>query len=52
MNVDVLSVPVGALALLGQIPLEGLDFVVDPRSQRLAPNPAAPDPAMALVDLL
>jgi hypothetical protein len=25
--------------LLGQIPLEYLDFVVDPRGQKLIPNP-------------
>jgi predicted aspartyl protease len=52
VTVDVLGVPAGAPALLGQIPLEGLDFVVDPKGQRLMPNPASPDPAMALVDLL
>ncbi|MGD0089344.1 MAG: retropepsin-like aspartic protease [Planctomycetota bacterium] len=52
VHVDVIGVPAGAPALLGQIPLEGLDFVVDTRNQRLVPNPESPDPAMALVDLL
>jgi len=52
VNVDVLSAPTGVPALLGQIPLEGLDFVIDPRNQRLIPNPESPDPTMALVDLL
>jgi len=51
-NVDVMSVPAGAPALLGQVPLELLDFVVDPKNRRLAPNPESPDPAMALMDLL
>jgi clan AA aspartic protease len=51
VNVDVLSAPPGVPALLGQIPLEGLDFVVDPRNQRLMPNPESPDPEMALVDV-
>ena len=26
--------------LLGQVPVERLDFVVDPRGQKLIPNPA------------
>jgi hypothetical protein len=38
--------------LLGQIPLESLDFVIDPRNQRLAPNPESPDPEMALMEIL
>jgi hypothetical protein len=50
VTVDVLSAPIGVPALLGQIPLEGLDFVVDLKNQRLIPNPAAPDPEMALVE--
>jgi predicted aspartyl protease len=51
-NLDVMSVPAGAPALLGQVPLELLDFVVDLKNRRLAPNPESPDPAMALMDLL
>ena len=33
--------------LLGQIPLEYLDFVVDPRGQKLVPNPAHGDKQMS-----
>lgn len=39
-HVDVLELPDGVPALIGQIPLEFMDFVVDPRSQRLIGNPA------------
>ena len=37
---DVMEVPDGVPVLIGQIPLEYLDFVIDPRSQRLVGNPA------------
>ena len=37
---DVLEVPDGVPALIGQVPLELLDFVVDPKNQRLIGNPA------------
>jgi predicted aspartyl protease len=36
---DVLEVPDNVPPLIGQIPLELLDFVVDPRGQRLIGNP-------------
>jgi predicted aspartyl protease len=39
-NVDVFEVPDEVPALIGYVPLELLDFVVDPRSQRLIGNPA------------
>ncbi len=39
-TVDVLEVPDDCPVLLGQIPLEGLDFVVDPVSRKLIGNPA------------
>ena len=39
-TMDVLEVPDGVPALIGQIPLEYLDFVVDPSSQTLIGNPA------------
>ncbi len=42
--------PEGATGLIGQIPLEGLDLVVDPKSREVAVNPASPD--MPLLDLL
>jgi len=37
---DVTEVPDDCPVLIGQIPLEALDFVVDPISQRLIGNPA------------
>jgi predicted aspartyl protease len=51
ITVDALGAPPGVPALLGQIPLGGLDFLVDSRNQRLMPNPESPDPQMALVDV-
>jgi predicted aspartyl protease len=38
-EVAVAEVPDGTPVLIGQIPLEYLDFVVDPRGQRLIGNP-------------
>ncbi len=40
----------GTTPLLGQIPLEELDFLVDPKSRELRVNPASPD--APLLDLL
>ena len=37
---DVIEVPENVPNLLGQVPLEILDFVVDSKGQRLIPNPA------------
>jgi predicted aspartyl protease len=37
---DVMELPDDCPAIIGQIPLEGLDFVVDPVGQRLIGNPA------------
>ena len=39
-NFDVVEVPEGVPNLIGQVPLEVLDFVVDSRGQNLVPNPA------------
>jgi len=39
-NFDVIEVPENVPNLLGQVPLEVLDFVVDSKKQRLIPNPA------------
>ena len=39
-NFDVVEVPEEVPNLLGQVPLEVLDFVVDSRGQKLVPNPA------------
>ncbi len=40
----------GTTALIGQIPLEELDFLVDPKSRELRVNPASPD--VPLIDVL
>jgi clan AA aspartic protease len=37
---DVIELPDDCPVLIGQVPLEMLDFVVDPKSQRLIGNPA------------
>jgi len=39
-TMDVMKVPDGVPALIGQLPLEHLDFVVDLRSRSLIGNPA------------
>lgn len=39
-SLDVTEVPDGVPVLVGQIPLELLDFVVDPKGQKLTGNPA------------
>src|SRR5262245_7249112 len=40
----------GAMPLIGQIPLEELDLLVDPKSRELRVNPASPD--VPLLDIL
>jgi clan AA aspartic protease len=39
-TMDVMEVPDDVPVLIGQIPLEHLDFVIDPRSRTLTGNPA------------
>jgi hypothetical protein len=39
-NMDVVEVSDDVPVLIGQIPLEHLDFVVDPRNRKLIGNPA------------
>ncbi len=39
-KVDVMELPDGVPTLIGQVPLEILDFVVDPPGRRLIGNPA------------
>ena len=39
-TMDVLEVPDGVPVLIGQLPLEHLDLVVDPRNRQLIGNPA------------
>jgi aspartyl protease family protein len=48
--VSALVGPVGSIPLVGQIPLEEMDFVVDPKSRELRANPASPD--APVLDLL
>ena len=50
MSCDALVMPAGSTALIGQIPLEGLDLVVDAKSRGVHVNPASPD--SPLLDLL
>jgi len=40
VTVDVMEVPDDCPVLIGQIPLEFMDFVVDPKNQKLIGNPA------------
>ncbi len=46
-EVDALVDPNRTTALLGQIPLEALDFWIDPVGRRLVPNPDSPDGALS-----
>ncbi len=39
-NCDVVELPDDCPALIGQIPLEGLEFIVDPVKHQLVGNPA------------
>lgn len=50
MIASALVTPAGTTALLGQIPLEELDLIVDPKSRALQVNPRSPD--APLLDLL
>jgi predicted aspartyl protease len=43
MTCDALVEPEGKLALIGQIQLEALDLIVDPKSRELRVNPENPD---------
>ncbi len=38
-SVEVSEIPDGCPVLIGQVPLELMDWVVDPKRQRLIPNP-------------
>ena len=39
-SVDVMELPDGIPALVGYVPLENLDLLPEPKSQKLIPNPA------------
>ena len=43
MTCDALVEDAGTTPLVGQIPLEGLDLVVDPKSRDVSVNPLSPD---------
>lgn len=43
MVCDALVAPAGATALIGQLQLERLDLIVDPKSREVRVNPASPD---------
>jgi clan AA aspartic protease len=49
-NFDVIAEAEGTQPLIGQIVLEELDLVVDPRSRLLVPNPSSPD--MPMLEIL
>jgi predicted aspartyl protease len=42
-NFDVLAESEGSQPLIGQVVLEVLDLIPDPKSKTLIPNPASPD---------
>lgn len=50
MTIDALMIPTGATPLIGQIPLEALDLIVDPRSREVRVNPEHPD--FPILDLM
>ncbi len=39
-SADVVEMPAGCPVLIGQVPLEMMDFIVDPKGQRIIGNPA------------
>lgn len=47
---EALVLPEGTVPRIGQVPLETLDLIVDPKSRELRVNPASPD--FPLLDLL
>src|SRR5687767_755324 len=50
MTCGAIVLPVGATPLIGQMQLEELDLIVDPKNREVHVNPASPD--MPLLDLL
>jgi len=50
MTCDALVTPAGSTPLIGQLQLEALDLIVDPKSREARVNPASPD--FPLLDLL
>ena len=50
MTCDALVMPTGSTPLIGQMQLEGLDLIVDPKNREVRVNPESPD--TPLLDLL
>ena len=48
-NVEALVVPNSKTVLLGAMPMEGMDVLVDPKRERLVVNPESPDVARMLL---
>ncbi len=48
-SVEALVVPNATKTLLGAIPLEGMDVLIDPKRERLIVNPSSPDVARMLL---
>ncbi|MEW5692583.1 MAG: retroviral-like aspartic protease family protein [Candidatus Hydrogenedentota bacterium] len=48
-EVECIVEPEGSQVLIGQIPLEAMDLVVDCRTNKLGPRPESPD--MAMIDM-
>ncbi|MGI0490474.1 aspartyl protease family protein [Alkalinema pantanalense CENA528] len=48
-SVEALVVPNSTKVLLGAIPLEGMDVLIDPKRERLIVNPDSPDVAKVLL---
>ena len=51
MQTEAVAISNDVPALLGQIPLEALDVLVDPKNQKLILNPASKNPNMAMIDM-
>jgi len=49
-NLDVLVEEKGSQPLIGQVLLELLDLVIEPKTRRLIPNPASPE--MPMMEIL
>jgi clan AA aspartic protease len=47
MSTDAVVMPIGTTLLIGQVVLETLDLVVDPKSRDVLGNPAHPDGPLA-----
>ncbi|MBD2327070.1 clan AA aspartic protease [Alkalinema sp. FACHB-956] len=48
-SVEALVIPNSTKVLLGEIPMEGMDVLIDPKRERLIVNPDSPDVAKVLL---